>query len=60
VHRPAVVPVPRAAVALGLGEFGRVSVLAGQQAVPAKLQGAGYRFTHTTLDGALREALARP
>jgi uncharacterized protein (TIGR01777 family) len=60
VHRPAVLPVPRPAISLALGEFGRSSVLAGQKAVPAKLEAAGYRFTHTTLDAALQETLARP
>jgi uncharacterized protein (TIGR01777 family) len=60
VHRPAVLPVPGPAISLALGEFGRSSVLAGQNAVPAKLQGAGYRFHDTTLDAALQAALARP
>jgi uncharacterized protein (TIGR01777 family) len=59
VHRPAILPVPRLAISLALGEFGRSSVLAGQRAVPAKLEAAGYRFTHTTLDAALQEALGR-
>jgi uncharacterized protein (TIGR01777 family) len=60
VHRPAVLAVPGPAIRLALGEFGRSSVLAGQRAVPAKLEAAGYRFTHTSLDAALQEALARP
>jgi NAD dependent epimerase/dehydratase family enzyme len=60
VHRPAVLPVPGPAISLALGEFGRSSVLAGQRAVPAALEAAGYRFTHTSLDAALQEALARP
>ena len=59
VSRPAVLPVPAVALRLALGEFGRSSVLAGQRAVPARLQAAGYRFTHTTLPAALREALGR-
>ncbi|MGY1653610.1 TIGR01777 family oxidoreductase [Geodermatophilus sp. SYSU D01119] len=59
VRRPAVLPVPAFAIRAGLGEFGRSSVLAGQRAVPAALQAAGYRFTHDTLSSALREALAR-
>lgn len=59
VSRPAVLPVPAFALRLALGEFGRSSVLAGQRAVPARLQSAGYRFTHTTLPSALREALGR-
>jgi uncharacterized protein (TIGR01777 family) len=60
LHRPAVLAVPGPAIRLALGEFGRSSVLAGQRAVPAKLEAAGYRFTHTSLDAALQEALARP
>ncbi|MGY1697425.1 MULTISPECIES: TIGR01777 family oxidoreductase [unclassified Geodermatophilus] len=59
VSRPAVLPVPAVALRLVLGEFGRSSVLAGQRAVPARLQEAGYRFTHATLPSALREALGR-
>ena len=59
VSRPAVLPVPAVALRLALGEFGRSSVLAGQRAVPAKLQAAGYRFTLPTLPSALREALNR-
>jgi hypothetical protein len=59
VSRRAVLPVPAFALRLALGEFGRSSVLAGQRAVPARLQAAGYRFTHATLPSALREALGR-
>ncbi|MGY1671273.1 TIGR01777 family oxidoreductase [Geodermatophilus sp. SYSU D00710] len=59
VSRPAVLPVPAIALRLALGEFGRSSVLAGQRAVPARLQAAGYRFRHATLPSALREALGR-
>jgi uncharacterized protein (TIGR01777 family) len=59
VHRPAVVPVPSFAISLGLGEFGRSSVLAGQRAVPEVLTDAGYSFTHTELGPALQAALGR-
>jgi hypothetical protein len=59
VSRPAVLPVPAVALRLTLGEFGRSSVLAGQRAVPTRLQSAGYRFEHSTLPSALREALGR-
>jgi uncharacterized protein (TIGR01777 family) len=59
VHRPAVLPVPRLALSLALGEFGRTGVLAGQRAVPAKLQEAGFRWTHGDLESALRAALDR-
>jgi uncharacterized protein (TIGR01777 family) len=57
VSRPTVLPVPGFAISLALGEFGRSSVLAGQNAVPAKLEAEGYTFTHKTLDSALRETL---
>jgi uncharacterized protein (TIGR01777 family) len=60
LHRPAVLPVPGPAISLALGEFGRSSVLAGQKAVPAKLETAGYTFTHTTLDAALQDVFGRP
>ena len=59
VSRPTVLAVPSFAVSLGLGEFGRSSVLAGQRAVPARLQEAGFAFTDPTLDDALRAALPR-
>jgi uncharacterized protein (TIGR01777 family) len=57
VGRPTLLPVPGFLLSLGLGEFGRSSVLGGQKALPAKLTAAGYTFTHTRLDEALREAL---
>jgi uncharacterized protein (TIGR01777 family) len=59
VHRPAVLPVPGPVLSLALGEFGRSSVLAGQRAVPAVLERAGYRWTHPDLDDAQRAALQR-
>jgi hypothetical protein len=59
VHRPTVLNVPRFAISLALGEFGRSSVLAGQRAVPAVLEAAGFRFTHRDVESALRAALGR-
>ncbi|WP_116452436.1 TIGR01777 family oxidoreductase [Blastococcus litoris] len=59
VHRPAALPVPAFAVRLGLGEFGRSSVLAGQRAVPTRLEESGYRFTHPDLASALAAATTR-
>ncbi len=58
VHRPTFLAVPRFAISLALGEFGRSSVLAGQRAVPKVLDAAGFTFTHRTLDDALKAALA--
>ncbi|MGY1824643.1 TIGR01777 family oxidoreductase [Geodermatophilus sp. SYSU D00079] len=59
VHRPAALPVPGPALRLALGEFAPVGVLAGQRAVPARLQDAGFTWTHADLDAALRSALHR-
>ena len=59
VRRPAVLPVPAPVISLALGEFGRSSVLAGQRAVPAALQAAGYRFIDATLEDALQGTLGR-
>jgi NAD dependent epimerase/dehydratase family enzyme len=59
VSRPTFLTVPRFALSLVLGEFARSSVLAGQRAMPTVLEGAGFDFTHRTLDDALRAALAR-
>jgi uncharacterized protein (TIGR01777 family) len=59
VRRPTVLPVPAFLLSLALGEFARSSVLGGQQALPAKLTGAGFTFTHTSLEQALREALEK-
>ena len=57
VHRPAVLPVPGFAIKLALGEFGRSSILAGQRAMPVRLEESGYRFTHPDLPSALKAAL---
>jgi len=59
LHRPALLFVPAPALRIVLGEFADVGALAGQRAVPGKLEKAGYRFQHTDLDDALRAAIAR-
>lgn len=59
LHRPAVIPVPGVAIRLVLGEFGRNSILAGQRAMPVRLEESGYRFRHPDLPSALRAALAK-
>jgi uncharacterized protein len=58
VHRPAVLPVPAFAIR-ALGAQGEELLLYGQRAVPAKLEAAGYRFRHATLDEALAATLGR-
>jgi uncharacterized protein (TIGR01777 family) len=59
LRRPTPLPVPGFAVSLGLGAFGRSSVLGGRRAVPQKLLDSGFTFAHPDLDGALRAALTR-
>ena len=59
VHRPALLTVPGAALKLVLGEFAEVGALAGQRAVPAALQAAGYSFSTPDLRTALTQALTR-
>ncbi|SFK59041.1 TIGR01777 family oxidoreductase [Geodermatophilus ruber] len=59
VGRPAVLPVPGVVLRAVLGEFAPIGVLAGQRAVPAQLQAAGFTWTHPDLEPALRAALGR-
>jgi uncharacterized protein (TIGR01777 family) len=59
VHRPALLTVPGIALQAVLGEFAQVGVLAGQRAVPAALQAAGFTFGQPELRTALDAALAR-
>ena len=56
VHRPALFAVP-ATVLRALGPQGEELLLFGQNAVPAKLEAAGYPFRHPTLDDAFAAAL---
>lgn len=53
VGRPAVFVVPGFAIKAALGAMGEEMLLAGQRAVPAKLQAAGYQFRHHALAEAL-------
>lgn len=58
VHRPAVLPVPRFALRLALGQFADEGALASQRAIPAALRDAGFRFADPDLASALGWALA--
>jgi uncharacterized protein (TIGR01777 family) len=53
VHRPALVPVPRVALRVVLGDFAD-ELLIDQQAVPRRLLDAGFAFTHPDLQSAVR------
>ena len=56
LHRPAVLPVPAFGLRMVLGEFAE-DALAGQRALPAVLESAGFTFNHPDLGSALRAAL---
>jgi uncharacterized protein (TIGR01777 family) len=58
LRRPAVMVVPRAALALRFGrEMADVMLLSGQRVVPAKLELTGFRFAQPELETALRSML---
>jgi len=56
LHRPALLPVPGAALRLLYGEMAEI-VTASQNAVPARALALGHRFAHPDLDDALAQAL---
>jgi uncharacterized protein (TIGR01777 family) len=59
--RPAVLPVPAAALRLLLGrEMVDETLLASARLEPKRLTEAGFRFADPELEGALRHVLARP
>ena len=58
LKRPAFAPVPRFAVQLLYGQMAEI-VAEGQRAVPARPLELGYRFRHSELEPALRDALHR-
>ena len=57
VHRPAALAVPAFVIRTLAGAQGEEMLLYGQNAVPAKLEAAGYRFRHATVEEALAAAL---
>ncbi len=57
--RPAVLPMPRAALGLLFGEMADATILASQRVVPKRLAGAGFEFRHPRLEDALRFELRR-
>lgn len=58
VHRPAVLAVPRPALAVALGrELTAEALLASQRVRPGRLLDSGFRFAHPDIDAGLRAAL---
>ncbi len=57
--RPALLPVPGAALRAVFGEMADETLLGSVRVVPARLQMAGYGFRHENLEDALRHSLGR-
>ena len=57
VHRPALVPVPKLALRVALGEFSR-DIVGSQRVLPRKLLDAGFTFDQPDLDSAVDAAVA--
>ena len=55
--RPALFPVPAAALKLMMGQMAEELLLASQRVLPGELERTGFQFTHQGLEGALRAAL---
>ena len=59
LHRPAILPVPGAALRLLLGPMADELLLASTRVIPERLVESGYQFRHSALESALRHVLGR-
>jgi hypothetical protein len=59
LSRPAVLPVPAAAIKIAFGEMGREILLSGSRVVPEKLLQSGFRFRNPDLYGTLSHLLGK-
>jgi uncharacterized protein (TIGR01777 family) len=57
LHRPALFPVPAAALELLFGEMARETILASARVMPARLLEQGFPFRFSVLEAALRHEL---
>ena len=57
LHRPAIAPIPGAAIQLLYGDMAEI-VTKGQRVVPRRTLELGYTFRHPDLDEALRAAVS--
>jgi NAD dependent epimerase/dehydratase family enzyme len=57
--RPAMVPVPGAALKLLFGEMAEATLLASTRMLPELLQECRFRYRHLQLESALRHVLGR-
>ena len=59
LRRPAILPAPRLALELALGELAREALLSSARVEPRRLNEHGYHFLFPDLEGALRHILGR-
>jgi NAD dependent epimerase/dehydratase family enzyme len=59
LHRPAVIPIPKALIAIPFGRELTKDLLSSIRLSPARLEGSGYRFAAPELEPALRAMLRR-
>ena len=59
LRRPAILPVPAAALKLIFGEMAEETLLASTRAVPVRATQAGFTWRHAKLESALRHVLGR-
>jgi uncharacterized protein (TIGR01777 family) len=57
LSRPALLPVPAAALRLAMGEMATATLLSSIRVVPKRLLASGYRFQHLDLETALEAML---
>lgn len=57
LHRPALIPLPGAALRLAYGQLADELLIASARVLPAALERSGYTFIHPTLDSSLEAAL---
>lgn len=57
LRRPAMLPLPRPAARLALGEMANALLLSSARVVPRKLEASGYHFRHAELEPTLRHLL---
>ena len=58
LHRPSLMPVPRLALRLLVGEMADVALVAGQRVIPERAAQMGFAFQYPAIDGAMRAVLA--
>ncbi|HEX8701509.1 MAG TPA: TIGR01777 family oxidoreductase [Myxococcaceae bacterium] len=59
ISRPAILPMPAAAIRTLFGEMGQETVLSGQKVRPVVAERLGFPFIHPDLESCLRFALGR-